>query len=232
MDLMRFSLLRQGLSMLEVMISIAIMASALAMVGGLMFTLHQGRSMIDEEIKVQAIAQIITERLQGARWDDLGRDIADYPNRNSWSWHRRATKQLAIVPSMNPLVTPPMQEKAARAVDDLVKCGILTEPSGVRNLKVYLEYYQMKLIDQMSISMAAVPTPDPRRVWAAAVGDPMQGLSPSDANKRDLNIFLPEDPSVLDLSALAPAVVMRVLISWESVVGGTRWHEVVIARRK
>jgi prepilin-type N-terminal cleavage/methylation domain-containing protein len=233
MDLTRFSPLRLGFSMLEVMISVAIMSTALAMVGGLMYTLHQGRSAIDEEIKVQAIAHIITERLQGSQWDDLGRDIADYPNRNSWSWHRRATKQLAILPSMDPTVTPPMQDNAPRAVDDLVKSGILSEPSGVRELKVYLEYYQMKLIDQMSITMSAVPTPDPRKVWTAAVGDPIQGLSPSDANKNDLEIFLPEDPTRIDLSVLAPAVVMRVLISWESAVGGTtRWHEVVIARRK
>ena len=221
---------RTGLSMLEVMIAVAILASALSMVGGVMYTMHQGRAAVDEEIKVQAIAQIMTERLQGARWDDLGRKLVDAPGQNAWSWHRRATTQTAYADTM---VVPPMQEKAAAETNDLVKLGILSEPSGVSGLKIYVEYYQMKLVESVANLLAANSKLDPRKVWMAAVGDPVRAKSPTEPTiKDDREIFLPEDPSVLNLSAMDPAVVMRVLISWESAVGGTRWHEVVIARRK
>jgi type II secretory pathway pseudopilin PulG len=216
--------------MLEVMIAVAILASALSMVGGVMYTLHQGRAAVDEEVKVQAIAQIMTERLQGARWDDLGRDLDSVPGRNAWSWHRRATRQVAYSDTM---VVPPLQEKAAAATNDLIQQGILTEPSGVRELKVYVEYYQMKIVESVADLLSQSTNRDPQQIWKAAVGDPVYGTSPSESTiMGDRDIFLPEDPDVLNLGATDPAIVMRVLISWESAVGGTRWHEVVIARRK
>lgn len=224
--------IRQGFSILEVMIAIAILATALSIVGGTMYTMQQGRTAMDEEIKVQAIAQVMTERLQGARWDDLGKDVSTYVGRNAWSWHRRATKQLVYAPTMDPTITPPMQEKAARKVDDLIEQGIITDPSGVRNLKVYLEYYQMKLTESLNTRLVNDPTLDPRQVWMETVGDPIRGIPPSGPDKDDNGIFLQEDPTVLNLSLLDPAVVMRVLISWESCLGGTRWHEVIIARRR
>ena len=43
---------------------------------------------------------------------------------------------------------------------------------------------------------------------------------------------LPEDPADLDLRDVTDAIVVRVLITWTSSVGGTRRHEVVLARRK
>lgn len=216
--------------MLEVMIAVAILASALSMVGGVMYTMHQGRAAVDEEIKVQAIAQIMTERLQGAKWDDLGRYIEDAPGKNAWSWHRRATKQSAYADSIK---NPPMQERAAIETNDLLKLGILREPSGVPELKIYLEYYQMKVVESVAKIMTATPTLDPRRVWMTAVGDPVRGTSPTEATiKDDLEVFLPEDATALNLGSVDPAIVMRVLISWKSAAGGTRWHEVVIARRK
>jgi type II secretory pathway pseudopilin PulG len=226
---MKSPVARLGLTILEVMIAVAILASALSMVGGVLYTMHQARAAIDEEIKVQAIAQVMTERLQGARWDDLGRDLADVPGRNAWSWHRRATKQVAYSDTM---VVPPLQEQAAAETNDLVKLGILSEPSGVPGLQIYLEYYQMELVEKIAERLAATPSVDPRKVWTEAVGDPVRGTSPSDSNKDSKRIFLPEKPTEVNFATMDPAVVMRVLISWQSAVGGTRWHEVVIARRK
>lgn len=223
---------RLGLSMLEIMIAVAILATALSIMIGTIFTMHQSRAAVDEEIKVQAIAQSLVERLQGARWDDLGKDIASYPGRNAWSWHRRATKQVAYSPTMDPSITPPMQDNATRDEDDLTKLGILTERSGVPGLQVYVEYYQMKAVEIVATRLKDNPKLDPTKVWTALVGDPVTGTGPTDANSTDREIFLPEPPTTLDLSNLDPAVVMRVLVRWESSVGGTRWHEVVIARRR
>jgi type II secretory pathway pseudopilin PulG len=216
--------------MLEVMIAVAILASALSMVGGVMYTMHQGRAAVDEEIKVQAIAQIMTERLQGAKWDDLGRYVKDAPGKSAWSWHRRATVQSAYAGGIK---NPPLQENAAKEENDLIKLGILREPSGVPELKIYLEYYQMKLVESVANILTTTPTLDPRKVWMTAVGDPVRGTSPTETTiKNDKEIFLPESATELSLGGVDPAIVMRVLISWKSAVGGTRWHEVVIARRK
>jgi len=226
---------RVGFSLLEVMIAIAILATALSVAIGTIYTLHQGRAALDEELKAQAIAQVMVERLQGASWDSLGKYIDDVPGHNAWSWHRRATKQLVFLPSMDPNVTPPMQEKALRPDDDLIALGILSAPSGVRNLKVYLEYYQIKLVESVNERMIADATLDARRIWWDAVGDPIQGKTPTNDLGTDVEIYLPEDPNVFNLRNLRSVndpVLMRILINWESSVGGTRWHEVVVSRRK
>ncbi len=234
---------RHGFSLLEVMIAIVILASALSVAIGTIFTLHQGRAALEEELKAQAIAQVMVERLQGASWDSLGKYMDAVPGHNAWSWHRRATKQLVFTPSMDPTVTPPMQEKAKRPEDDLIALGILSSPSGVRNLKVYLEYYQMRLVERVNELMAAedkagdseevkAKKRNPGLIWREAVGDPIQGKVPTADLGTDDEIYLPDDPNALNLSEVKSAVLMRVLISWESAVGGIRWHEVVVSRRK
>jgi prepilin-type N-terminal cleavage/methylation domain-containing protein len=234
---------RIGFSLLEVMIAIAILASALSVAIGTIFTLHQGRAALEEELKAQAIAQIMVERLQGASWDSLGKHMDAIPGHNAWSWHRRATRQLVFTPTMDPTVTPPMREKASRPEDDLIALGILSSPSGVKNLNVYLEYYQMRLVERVNELMAAADRAEdteevkakrrnPGLIWREAVGDPIQGKAPTADLSTDDKIYLPEDPNVLNLSTVKSAVLMRVLISWESAVGGIRWHEVVVSRRK
>lgn len=218
---------RTGFSVLEVMIAVAILATALSVVGATIFTMHQGRAAIDEEIKVQAIAQTMVERLQGARWEDLGRDLSSYPGRNAWSWHRRATKQLAYTPPSD--FPRPLRDQAPLKEHDLQESGLLTEFSGIPGVEIYLEYYQMAVMDQMSQRLRDNPKLDPRAVWTELVGDPKTGTSPT---SNDLTLYLPEDPAVFDVSTLAPAVIMRVLVRWESAVGGIRWHELVVARRR
>jgi len=220
---------RWAFSMIEVMVAVAILATALSIMLGTIYTMHQSRAAIDEEIKVQAIAQNLVERMQGARWDDLGKDVPGYTGHNAWSWHRRATRQLAISPTM---INGPMQDDAASDYDDLTKLGLLTERSGVPGLRVYLEYYQMKVMDVVATRMTDSPTLEPRKVWVALVGDPVQGTAPTDASNTDTQVYLPEALGTLNLSGLEPAVIVRVLVSWNSSVGGTRWHEIVVARRR
>lgn len=229
----RSSVSRWGFSILEVVIAIAILATALSAAGGIIYTMHISRSALQEEVKVQALAQSIIERLQGAQWDGLGKTGAP------WSWHRRATRQLVYAQ-----VGVPMEENAALPENDLVALGIVPEytdasgavikGSGVRGLRVYLEYYQIKLVDTLAAAMKANPTMNPRNVWLNEVGNPTLPVpeSPKGAGANDSAIFLTEDPAVFDLSKLDPAVIMRVVIRWESSDGGIRWHEVMVARRK
>lgn len=214
---------RQGLSMLEVMIAVAILASALATMIGTLYTLHQSRATIDEDIKVQAIAQSMVERLQGSLWDDLGKDNPTIPGRNEWSWHRRATKQLAYSPTM---VNAPMTDK------ELIETGIISQQSGIPGLQVYLEYYQTKVMDTLANTLSINPKADPRKVWKDLVGDPETGASPTGTSSKDAEIYLPEQMSMINLGKLDPSVIMRVLVRWEPTIGGVRWHEVVIARRR
>lgn len=223
----RCAITRVGMSMLEIMIAVAILATALSIMLGTIFTMHQSRASLDEEIKVQAIAQTLVERLQGARWEDLGRDISTYPARNAWSWHRRATKQLVHAAAAD--FPRPLRDQAAIKEHDLIATGVLNELSGIPGLQVYLEYYQMAVMDQVSQSLRDNPKLDPRRVWTNLVGNPQAGTGPISS---DASIYLPEDPTVFDLSALEPAVIMRVLVRWQPSIGGVRWHELVVARRK
>lgn len=218
---------RTGLSILEVMIAVAILASALSIVGGTIYSMHLARTSIDEEIKVQAIAQTLVERLQGARWEDLGRDVSSYPGRNAWSWHRRATKQLAY-PAVSDFPRP-LRDDAPLKEHDLVNSGLLEDKSGIVDLELYLEYYQMGIMSEMSQRLRDDPKLDPRELWAEFVGDPRSGKSPIHNN---ISLYLPEDPLVMDLSVVDPSVILRVLVRWKSADGGIRWHELVVARRR
>lgn len=224
---------RQGFSILEVMIAVAILATALAAAGGAMYTMHISRASLDEEVKVQGLAQAMAERLQGADWDSLGKTA------HPWSWHRRATRQL-----VHDSIGAPMDEITTNKANNLVDLGIVPTRTdekgnqirglGVRGLQVYLEYYQIRLIDTLAAAMAADPTADPRQIWLKEVGNPtlLVPTSPAGAGANDSAIFLTEDPADFDLSKIDPAVIMRVIIRWESSDGGTRWHEVMVARRK
>ena len=108
----------------------------------------------------------------------------------------------------------------------------LQASNGGPDVHVYLEYYQWGMLDHYNTLLASVS--NPRTAWARECGNPATAARPS--NPADLNdtanVWLPEDANVLDLSTVDPAVVMRILISWTSVAGGTRWFEMVVTRRK
>jgi prepilin-type N-terminal cleavage/methylation domain-containing protein len=137
----------RGFSLLEVMIAVAILAVALTALLGNLGTLDSAHVANRETAKAQEIAQVLAERIQGARWTRLG--TADEP----WSWHRREPRSASDTPAIRPMTetdtTSGWIASAPRLVHNLLLqapsgagLGIEREPSGLDDLAVYLEYYR------------------------------------------------------------------------------------------
>lgn len=130
-----------GLSILDVMIALMVLAILLAAVSSSWFTLRSVQKLSIEENKVHELAQTLSERLVGASWDWLGRDRPDemktimvpdpmdpndrtkdiptdvverYWRRCAWSWHRREKKAST---SATAVLLPPMTDKDWTAED-------------------------------------------------------------------------------------------------------------------
>lgn len=198
---MTTSLHKRGFSLVEVMIAVAILATVLTAMAGNIFTLHKAHESTKELAKAQEIAQVLAERAQGATWHSLGQTA------QPWSWHRRVGAA-ADRPQ-------PMTDVAADPNNDLQSLGILSQPSGLADINVYLEYYLMGLFVDPTSSAWMV---DSNAAWQARRSDPA--------------FVMTQDPAAFDLTEVTDAIIMRVLVTWTSTVGGTRQHELVFARRK
>lgn len=105
---------RQALTIVEVMISLMVLALLLTSLASSWFSLRSVQKLTQEDNKVHEIAQTLSERIVGANWDWLGRDRPDetkiitvtdntvspptsrpvqvverYWRRYAWAWHRR-----------------------------------------------------------------------------------------------------------------------------------------------
>jgi len=109
---------RAGLTILDVMIALMVLAILLTAIASSWFTLRSVQTLTQNEIKVHEIAQSLSERIVGANWDWIARDRPDelkeisvvdtsidpqtdpptmktidvverYWRRYAWSWHRR-----------------------------------------------------------------------------------------------------------------------------------------------
>lgn len=130
-----------GLSILDVMIALMVLAILLAAISSSWFTLRSVQKLSIEENKVRELAQTLSERLIGASWDWLGRDRPDemktikvpdpmdpndrtkdistdvverYWRRCAWSWHRRETKAST---TSTAVLLPPMTDHDWTAAD-------------------------------------------------------------------------------------------------------------------
>ncbi len=249
---------RLGFTVLEVMIAVAVMATALSALVSTIFTLNVAHQGNKETAKAQEIAQLLIERVQGGSWHALGRQMSSQSDLNAWSWHRRdgagvtepvplSELDTAVVnmditvgtaddyhlainnPLMldpNPLTLPATgfdlaRAQAIRAANGLAAnrplrgLGLWTGASGLRNLRVYLEYYDMS-------------------VCADALSGDWQCNSRTDWATRRANptFVLARDPAVIDLTEVRNAVVFRVLLRWDSISGAPRTHDVLFARRR
>ena len=104
--------------------------------------------------------------------------------------------------------------------------GILNEPSGLENLRVYLEYFDEEVF---------VETMGSRASWnTMVIREPTAGNMVSLPQREDF--LLPQSHRLLDLEVLADkdreAIVVRILITWDRRNGGVGRHEVVTARRR
>lgn len=153
---------RLALSLVEVLLSLAVLITAIIAVMGGLFTLHHWQQTEHEEAVAQRVVQGLAERVMGASWTQLG--AVDQP----WSWHRREVPRLtrangstldhngaldwrtmplpigeAAAATGNSPRYPPMTLEAQQAQNDLVRLGILDRGTAgtLRDLRVYVEYY-------------------------------------------------------------------------------------------
>ena len=135
----------KAFSLLEVMISVAVLATVLMAVMSSSYTLRQVQRSAKEQSQVEELTANLAERIMGANWEWIGRDR---PNevvngttinykKGAWSWHRReqrwtgpssARVPLTPLPVNNPLREDPVSGQTTLADDDnLVKVGLLKE---------------------------------------------------------------------------------------------------------
>jgi len=189
------------MTMIELMIAVAIMAVALsAMLSGL-FTLSQAHQSGKEMAKVQQIAQVFAERVQGATWHTLG------TRAQPWSWHRREGAAVGM--------PQPLREKAVNAADDLQALGLISDASGLADLRVHLEYVTMPALVDPTSGAWMVRT---AKEW--------------NARRSNAAFVMTQDPDAFDLREVEDAVIIRVLITWNSHEGVPRRHEISFSRRK
>ena len=107
-------------------------------------------------------------------------------------------------------VNTPMTEVAEEDSDSLLspEVGLLNEPTGLDNLQIWLEYRRMSMVEGVG-SLAD---------WETALSDPDALVDPASAD--------------INMNDFDDALVVRVLMRWESDTGGNREHELFVARRK
>jgi type II secretory pathway pseudopilin PulG len=235
------------MTLLEVMISIAILATVLAILAGNIFTLSVVRQGAKEEAIVQEVMMALVERIQSEPLSNLGVRNEGLSHLNAWSWHRRVTPRY---PEDNSGLIPPMTEfnpvelipTAANTTNvlpfvncllpvydkstppQLISPGLLSQPSGIQDLKVYLEYYrQAVMLNDLLLSTT------PTTTWRSIT----TGTGPY-SNRNDLVYSDDLDGNNrMDLSTEQnAAVLIRVVVTWTSRDGGQRQRELTIARRQ
>lgn len=209
---------RKAFTLIEVMISVAVLATVLMAAFSGSYTLRQVQRASQEQTQVEELAASVAERIMGANWDWLGRNRPndggiDY-RKGAWSWHRRENSQTYTGVNARFLT-----EDAANPDNDLVAVGLLQQKTGIRDLKLYLEYYHASALDEV---FNAGNGQAPHDRWQAMQRDPVVMRE----------YILPESEQAMDLREETKAVVVRILITWDSYLGGARRHELVFARRK
>ena len=198
-------LARQGFSLLEVMIALAILATVLASIAGGIVSLTSAKRYASEESAVSNVMRMWTERIMGGDWEWLGRDRSEDPLRGAWSWQRPEND--------GPLAKgefPPLQEGAKNLKYDAAIQVLGTEKSGLADLHLYLEYYQPIALE---LCFTPIDGAAARSTWAET---------------RNAYRLIPP----IDLRKQINGVVVRLLATWTSLNGGTRRRELVFARIK
>ncbi|MDA3959256.1 MAG: type II secretion system protein [Planctomycetota bacterium] len=202
-----------GLSLIEVIISIAILSTALMALVGNIFTLNTAQKRNLETQRVQEIASNLAERLQGVQWKNLGQD--GYP----WTFLRRGPVQRHEQDPAAGIGKPPMTEDAADDANNLLSAdiGLLAERSGLEDLRVWVEYRRMS-------SLTGVFNPI---LWNKQLADTSNEVDPGSLISFDHRTF-------------DEALLVRIIIRWQpSDVPGPltgpmpfRHYEISLARRR
>ena len=243
----------KAFSLLEVMISIAVLATVLMAVMSSSYSLRQVQRATKEQAQVEELTANLAERIMGANWDWIGRNRPDETvngttisyKKGAWSWHRReqrwegaSSARVPLPPPVNnPLREDPLSGQTTLADDDnLLKVGLLKEndktgtekvkdKTGIENLSVFVEYYRSSLLEDVFKATTGEAPSNKWREYAPA------GISDQTVQIIDDNIY-PEAADVMNLRDEAKAIIVRIVVTWKSTVGGERRHELVFARRK
>ena len=198
-------LARQGFSLLEVMIALAILATVLASIAGGIVSLTSAKRSASEETAVSDLMRRWSERIIGGDWEWLGRDRSEDPLNGAWSWQRPETE--------SPLAQgdyPPLREGVKEQHNNAAIQVLGTEQSGLTDLRLYLEYYQPIALE---LCFTPVDGAAARSTWA---------------DTRNAYRLTPP----IDLRKQIDAVVVRLSATWSAANGGTRRRELVFARVK
>jgi prepilin-type N-terminal cleavage/methylation domain-containing protein len=238
---------RRGMSLIEVLISVAILATVLTVLAGNVFTLSVVRQDAKEEAIVHELLTNLVERVQGENLANLGARNDNQSHLNAWSWHRRLTPRW---PETIAGVNPPMTEVTPTApipnvADEtnvqpfsnyllpvydnsvpprLISPGLLSQRSGIKDLKVYLEYYRQNVL--LSAMLNAT---EPHKTWkeitecSGAYSGQNSLIYPDDLEGDEALNFAEENNA---------AVLIRVVVTWSARDGGTRKRELTLARRE
>jgi prepilin-type N-terminal cleavage/methylation domain-containing protein len=121
--------LRAGLSLIEIMIAMSVLALASTGILSYFSTLYEMRRTNDSLSQIQALAMEITERISAADAQRLGS-----PTEAPWS---QARFEDAVSGDR-----PPLTEKATSTDDSLVGSRLMAQTSGLPALRIYVEYYR------------------------------------------------------------------------------------------
>lgn len=238
----------RGMSLIEVMISIAILATVLTVLAANVSTLSVVRQLAKEEAIVQELLTSLVERVQGESLSNLGSRNTNQSHLNAWSWHRRMTPRWPETGV--DAVNPPMTEETPAApvpalanatnvlpftnyllpVYDgavpprLISPGLLSQRSGIKNLKVYLEYYRQ---DVMLVSL--LNATEPHKSWKEITSS---SGSYSGQNSLIYSDDLDGDTPLNLADVKDDAVLIRVVVTWSARDGGNRTRELTLARRQ
>ena len=224
--------------MIEVMVSIAVLLIAVMGILGAIGNLNRWDNSERDVNQVQQLARVMAERIQGGTWANLGQTI------EPWSWHRRQVPR----PGKTTTKVPPLTETDTTTqtingqslqVNNLIGLGIIASPTGLKNLKVFIEYYRNDAVAASGGEMALRPSVTYNSVTYPALIFPARASTGA-----DVDMGFPEDPDVASSDhinlAIDPitnttnndAVIVRIAIQWEIDGGVTRTHQILLARRQ
>lgn len=115
-----------GFSLIEVMLALTILASAMTVMVGSFITSNHSRELAHDQVLAQEVGRSVLMRLQGAPTLQLGNPI------NGWGIARHEDAG----------DTPLSDAPGTAANDDLITLGLRTTSSNLIDLEVFIEYYR------------------------------------------------------------------------------------------